>query len=91
MGDSRVVYRDSNKIIEKSSLYILALRQIVREQEYFLELFLQSMLKEWYIFRRHQKMIIGVELERALSVVKKEDSKNLIREVLEYAKEDRYT
>ena len=72
------------KIISKASLYIYAFRQIIREQEYFLEIFVDSMLKEWDIFKRHQKLVILREAEKGLETVKSERNQEILKEVIEY-------
>jgi len=85
MGAYRVMHRDSDyKIISKASLYIYAFRQIVRDEEYFLEIFVNSMLKEWNIFKRHQKLIILREAEKGLETVKSERNQEILREVIEH-------
>ena len=74
----------NHKIIGKTSLYIYAFRQIIREQEYFLEIFVDSMLKEWGIFKRHQKLIILREAEKGLETVRGERNKEILKEVIEH-------
>ena len=84
------MYRDSDyKIISKASLYIYAFREIIREQEYFLEIFVNSMLKEWDIFKRHQKLIILREAEKGLETVRSERNREILREVIEYVTKER--
>ena len=79
------MHRNSDyKIISKASLYIYAFREIIREQEYFLEIFVNSMLKEWDIFKRHQKLIILREAEKGLETVKSERNQEILKEVIEH-------
>lgn len=55
--------------IEKSSLYILALRHAIGNENHKIELLVNSIIAEWDIFKKYQKLIILNEAEKNLSKI----------------------